>query len=117
MDVVETCGEGTLSIPGTSVQRSFLSIDDDEVVGFKKDAASILQKLTQGTKELDAISIFGMPGLGKITLTRKVYNNPSIVNYFDVKVWCSISQEYDRKKLLAGILSKQHVEKLMKMMT
>ncbi|KAG5601807.1 hypothetical protein H5410_033177 [Solanum commersonii] len=103
MDVVETCGEGTLSIPGTSVQCSFPSIDDDEVVGFKKYTASIMQKLTQGTQELDVISIFGMPGLGKTTLAREVYNNPSIINYFDVKVWCSVSQEYDRKKLLADI--------------
>ncbi|XP_055831683.1 putative late blight resistance protein homolog R1C-3 [Solanum dulcamara] len=103
MDVVETCGEGTLLIPGTSVQHSFPSIDE-EVVGFEKDAESIMQKLTRGTKKLDVISIFGMPGLGKTTLARKVYNNPSIVNHFDVQVWCSVSQAYDSSTLLGDIL-------------
>lgn len=67
MDVVETCGKRTRSIPGPSIQHIFPSIDED-VVGFKKDATSIIQKLTQGRKELDAILIFGMSGLGKTFL-------------------------------------------------
>uniref|UniRef100_K4C799 NB-ARC domain-containing protein n=1 Tax=Solanum lycopersicum TaxID=4081 RepID=K4C799_SOLLC len=64
-----------------------------------------MMKLTRGTKKRDVISIYGMPGLGKTTLTRKVYNNPYIVNYFDVKTWCAVSQAYNRKKLLAEIFN------------
>ncbi|KAH0662592.1 hypothetical protein KY284_027523 [Solanum tuberosum] len=70
-----------------------------------------MHKLTRGTKELDVISIFGMPGLGKTTLVMKVYNNPSIVNHFDVKVWCSVSQAYIRQKLLAEILKQARRDK------
>ncbi|KAG5601813.1 hypothetical protein H5410_033183 [Solanum commersonii] len=61
-----------------------------------------MMKLTRG-KERDVISIFGMPRLGKTTLERKVYNNPSIVNHFDVKAWCAVSQAYNRRMLLAEI--------------
>nr|XP_009774730.1 PREDICTED: putative late blight resistance protein homolog R1B-16 isoform X1 [Nicotiana sylvestris]XP_009774732.1 PREDICTED: putative late blight resistance protein homolog R1B-16 isoform X1 [Nicotiana sylvestris] len=102
MEIVETCEKGTLSSAKPSSKRSFLSTDD-EVVGFEKDAESIMKKLTGGAKELDVISIYGMPGLGKTTLARKVYNNPSIVNYFDVKAWCSVSQAYNRRTLLLEI--------------
>ncbi|KAH0659002.1 hypothetical protein KY285_027551 [Solanum tuberosum] len=110
MDVVETCGKGTQSITGPSVQCSLPSIDE-EVVGFKEDVQHIMHKLTQGTKELDVIAIFGMPGLGKTTLVMKVYNNPSIVNHFDVKVWCSVSQAYNRQKLLAEIFKQTRRDK------
>ncbi|KAK6787310.1 hypothetical protein RDI58_015835 [Solanum bulbocastanum] len=49
-----------------STKRSITSIyDDDEVVGFEKDAEIIMMKLIRGTKERDVIFIFGMPGLGK----------------------------------------------------
>ncbi|KAK6787306.1 hypothetical protein RDI58_015831 [Solanum bulbocastanum] len=92
MDVVEICRKGTLSSGEPSTKRSITSIyDDDEVVGFEKDAEIIMMKLIRGTEERDVISIFRMPGLGKTTLESKVYNNPSIVNYFDVKAWCITS--------------------------
>ncbi|KAH0659000.1 hypothetical protein KY285_027550 [Solanum tuberosum] len=77
---------------------------------FENDAEIIMKKLTGRTKELDVLSIFGMPGLGKTTLARKVYNNPSIVNHFDVKVWCAVSQAYNRMTLLVEIF-KQAINK------
>ncbi|KAK4724199.1 hypothetical protein R3W88_026978 [Solanum pinnatisectum] len=104
MDIVETCGKGTLSSGEPSTKRSITSIyDDDEVVGFEKDAEIIMKKLIQGTKERDVISIYGRAGLGKTTLASKVYNNPSIVNYFDLKAWFAVSQAYNRKMLLVEI--------------
>ncbi|XP_049412040.1 putative late blight resistance protein homolog R1B-16 [Solanum stenotomum] len=112
MEVVGTCGKGTLSSGETSNKPSITSIYDDVVVGFEKHAEIIMNKLIRGTKKQDVISIYGMPGLGKTTLAKKVYNNPSIVNYFDVKAWCSVSQAYDRRTLLVEIFKQATNDKI-----
>ncbi|PHT54631.1 hypothetical protein BC332_34928 [Capsicum chinense] len=44
-----------------------------------------------------------MAGLGKTTLARKVYNSRSIVDHFDVRAFCTISQTYSVRKLLIEI--------------
>ncbi|PHT63815.1 hypothetical protein T459_32344 [Capsicum annuum] len=80
-------------------------VNDEEIVGFKKDAKKIVQYLIRGTKELDVIPIIGMGGQGKTTITRKVYNNDKIVSRFDVRAWICISQTYNQRELLQEIFS------------
>ncbi|MCD7461958.1 hypothetical protein HAX54_047462 [Datura stramonium] len=87
----------------TSTQYNHPSVDD-EVVGFEDDAESIIQQLTGGTKELDIVSIIGMPGLGKTTLATKVFAHHFIDKHFDVRAWCSISKEYNLRKVFFEIL-------------
>ncbi|KAG9155411.1 hypothetical protein Leryth_009848 [Lithospermum erythrorhizon] len=45
-----------------------------------------------------------MPGLGKTTLANKVFNNQAVVDHFDVRLWCWVSQGYQIKDLLTQIL-------------
>ncbi|PHT39222.1 hypothetical protein CQW23_22795 [Capsicum baccatum] len=96
-------GKSTPARATASTYGSFLSVDE-EIVGFEDDVESIIQQLTKGTKELDVVSIVGMPGLGKTTLATTVFNHHVIDKYFDVRASCSISKEYNLRKVCSEIL-------------
>ncbi|PHT85169.1 hypothetical protein T459_07275 [Capsicum annuum] len=96
-------GKSTPARATASTYGSFLSVDE-EIVGFQDDVESIIQQLTKGTKELDVVSIVGMPGLGKTTLATMVFNHHVIDKYFDVRASCSISKEYNLRKVCSEIL-------------
>ncbi|KAH0658977.1 hypothetical protein KY285_027525 [Solanum tuberosum] len=90
MEVVGTCGKGTLSSGETSNKASITSIYDDVVVGFEKHAEIIMKKLIRGTKERDVITIYGMPG----------------------QAWCAVSQAYNRRTLLVEIFKQATTNKI-----
>ncbi|KAL3506455.1 hypothetical protein ACH5RR_031837 [Cinchona calisaya] len=78
------------------------------VVNLWDEEEVIIDRLTRGSSHRDIVSIVGMPGLGKTTMARKVYNNKKIVYHFHHHAWCTVSQVYDKKELLLEILSDIH---------
>ncbi|KAG5628434.1 hypothetical protein H5410_000151 [Solanum commersonii] len=78
---------------------------DEVMVGFKDETDLLIEQLTIGPKYLDVVSIVGMPGLGKTTLAKKVFHDEKLRRHFDVQAMCCVSQTYDRRKLLLGILN------------
>ncbi|CAA2976974.1 late blight resistance homolog R1A-3 isoform X1 [Olea europaea subsp. europaea] len=87
-----------------SSQSTKYPIFGNIIVGFEKVATEIVGQLVRGPKRLQIISIFGMPGLGKTTLANILYNNLSVVDRFDKRSWCVVSQTYNKKKLLIEML-------------
>ncbi|KAH0681546.1 hypothetical protein KY284_022631 [Solanum tuberosum] len=87
--------------PIESTSSSFVEV----TVGHEEDEAKMIdQLLDKHQSELDVISIVGMPGLGKTTLAKKVYNNTLVASHFNVRAWCTVSQKYNKSKVLREIL-------------
>ncbi|CAN4090451.1 unnamed protein product [Withania somnifera] len=85
--------------------RSILSPFVEVIVGLEEEANSIIEHLFDEQSELDVISIVGMPGIGKTTLANKVYNKTSVASQFKVRAWCTVSQKYNKSKVLQNILN------------
>ncbi|CAA3003449.1 late blight resistance homolog R1A-3 [Olea europaea subsp. europaea] len=81
-----------------------IPIVDDIIVGLKDEKMNIQRQLLRGPDHRQIIFITGMPGLGKTTLAKKLYNDSSVFNHFDKCLWCVVSQTYQRKRLLIDLL-------------
>ncbi|XP_059649788.1 disease resistance protein RPP13-like [Cornus florida] len=88
-----------------SSKRKAPVVEEHNVVGFDDEAKMVIERLTEGPQDLEVVSVVGMGGLGKTTLARKVYTDPSIEYHFCVRAWTYVSQVYDRREIFLGILN------------
>ncbi|CAK9168688.1 unnamed protein product [Ilex paraguariensis] len=83
----------------TGTERMTASlVRESYVYGREKDEQEILGLLLKNEScndEPSVISIVGMGGLGKTTLTQLVYNNQKVKDLFDLGAWVCVSEEFD----------------------
>ncbi|EPS63663.1 hypothetical protein M569_11123, partial [Genlisea aurea] len=75
-----------------------------ELVAFENRVTWVVYKLTDNETSLQVIPIVGMGGIGKTNLALTVYDLPNVQGRFDRRLWCVISQEYDVKQIIKGLL-------------
>ncbi|XP_027152502.1 putative late blight resistance protein homolog R1A-10 [Coffea eugenioides] len=78
--------------------------EEDNVVGLDDEAKNVIELLTEGSQELEVISVIGMHGLGKTTLAKKVLNDPTIEFKFYCRAFVEVFQEFERREVFLHIL-------------
>ncbi|KAJ0978860.1 hypothetical protein J5N97_014334 [Dioscorea zingiberensis] len=74
-------------------------VDESTVIGREGDVDKLVEMLlAEGS--FSVIPVVGMGGLGKTTLARLVLKDPRIARYFNLKVWLSVSMDFDAVKLM-----------------
>ncbi|KAG5604100.1 hypothetical protein H5410_025592 [Solanum commersonii] len=98
LDIIEDTMKTVIAC--TSSQLARTPRMNEEIVGFEDIIENLRNRLLNGTKEQDVISIHSMPDLGKTTLANRLYSDRSVVHQFDICAKCCVSQLYSSKDLL-----------------
>ncbi|KAK6140889.1 hypothetical protein DH2020_025351 [Rehmannia glutinosa] len=76
-----------------------------KMVGFSDEFRQIKDLLHGDDKSVNFVSLVGMAGLGKTTLAEELFEDSSILEWFDHRVWVTVGPRYQFKDIVQSILS------------
>ncbi|TVU09081.1 hypothetical protein EJB05_42521, partial [Eragrostis curvula] len=85
------------------------TFDEPNFQGRGREIREIIDGITEGIssgKDLTVLPIVGPGGLGKTTLTQKIYNSKEVHSLFDVKLWVCVSINFNVYRLTQEIADK-----------
>ncbi|KAI8567312.1 hypothetical protein RHMOL_Rhmol02G0111400 [Rhododendron molle] len=81
-----------------------LLLQDADLVGINKPKSHLIQWLVDEDPRLKVLSVAGMGGLGKTTLTKKVYDDATVKRHFQNHVWITVSESFKVEELLKDMI-------------
>uniref|UniRef100_A0A2N9GU27 Uncharacterized protein n=1 Tax=Fagus sylvatica TaxID=28930 RepID=A0A2N9GU27_FAGSY len=93
-----------LNVRWNDPRKDSLYLDDADVVGIETPRDELIAWLVKGSPHRTVVSVVGMGGLGKTTLTKKVYDHQTVKGHFDCHAWIPVSQSYNMKDLLRSMI-------------
>ncbi|GER53192.1 disease resistance protein RGH2 [Striga asiatica] len=77
-----------------------------KIVGQEADFKAITTKLMdESNSKLQIVSIVGLPGIGKTTLAKSIYEDPSVQSCFPTRAWVTVSQDSHVNDIFAKLLA------------
>ncbi|CAL5207707.1 unnamed protein product [Lathyrus oleraceus] len=82
-------------------------VNESDVIGRGKDKQKIVKLLLEDSysEKLSIVTIVGIGGLGKTTLAKAVFNDKSVVEFFPLKMWICVSNDFDFENLVVKIIN------------
>ncbi|XP_058202762.1 disease resistance protein RPM1-like [Rhododendron vialii] len=81
-----------------------LLLQEADLVGIEKPKSHLIQLLVDEEPRLKVLSIAGMGGLGKTTLTKKIYDDATVKRHFENHAWITVSESFKVEELLKDMI-------------
>ncbi|KAM3269715.1 hypothetical protein P3S67_030597 [Capsicum chacoense] len=98
-------GSDRKELARTSSSSTRYATGPNTIVGMEDDFKTVVDHLTAQTDELTVTPVVGMGGIGKSTLSRKVYHDQFIQHRFDTCAWVTVSENYNERQVLLDVVS------------
>ncbi|CAL2225352.1 unnamed protein product [Prunus armeniaca] len=96
-------GESSLQLH-ERLRRSYSHVVERDVVGLESNVEELVMHLVKDENRHQVVSVWGMGGLGKTTLARKVYHHKKVRQHFHSFAWVCVSQRFQVRNVWEGIL-------------
>ncbi|XP_048139901.1 disease resistance protein RPP8-like [Rhodamnia argentea] len=103
---IQSVNEGERELVRASTPKLTLGHFEEDIVGREDNINMLVEELLKVRKQHRVVFIWGMGGLGKTTLAKKVFTHDKVRNHFEGFAWACVSQEYHVTDILVGILVK-----------
>lgn len=84
--------------------ETMVAFKESELIGRVDEKAKIIELISEGSQQLEKISVWGMGGIGKTTLVQDVYRSEKVKGIFDKLACVTIMRPFNPKKLLRSLL-------------
>ncbi|CAL8075634.1 unnamed protein product [Prunus armeniaca] len=96
-------GESSLQLH-ERLRRTYSHVVERDVVGLESNVEELVMHLVKDENRHQVVSVWGMGGLGKTTLARKVYHHKKVRQHFHSFAWVCVSQRFQVRNVWEGIL-------------
>ncbi|KAL8460859.1 hypothetical protein ACS0TY_031586 [Phlomoides rotata] len=82
-------------------------VDESQVLGRSNELETLIDFVMCSSScgvRVSALPVVGIGGMGKTTLAQLLYNDERVERKFDVRIWISVRQEFNVKKIMNEIL-------------
>ncbi|KAM0005481.1 putative virus X resistance protein-like, coiled-coil [Helianthus debilis subsp. tardiflorus] len=92
-------------------ETSSLILDSSKILGRDEEVEMVIRTICNKdigkyeNGEIRVYGIWGMGGLGKTTLAQLVYNQTSVNQYFNLRCWVYVSENFQVKEIIKGIIT------------